>query len=206
MSMPPCTPVPLRSKLAKKAYLNHRRPLFLTEEGTIPLTAKISSYTDVGDSRAAGRHTLRLEVAAATGQVPASAGADRALIYNLSTNGLLLETAVALSAGDMLVVSLPEVGPVPAEVIWARDGFAGCKFERSVPVMAVSAARLRAEPAEQPHFAVREPAQATWGYDTQHETQDGTLVRAIMLGSLVIAFVTAAIFVVALLSFPFSAQ
>jgi hypothetical protein len=172
----------------------------------MPLTATISSYTEASDSRASARHTLRLEVAATPSEAREEV-ADRALIYNLSTKGLLLETVVALVAGDMLVVSLPEVGPIAAEVIWARGGFAGCKFEQPVPAMAVSAARLRAQPLARPDFADPDAAlQTTSGYDYQPETEEGSLIRAVTIGSLILAFGIAITFVIALLSFPFSTQ
>jgi hypothetical protein len=73
--------------------------------------------------------------------------------------------------------------------------------------MAVSAARLRAQPLTRPDFADSDAAlQTTSGYDYQPETDDGSLLRAVTIGSLILAFGIALTFVIALLSFPFSTQ
>jgi hypothetical protein len=172
----------------------------------MPLTATIHSYSEAGNNRATGRHTLRLQVTAyPASQLTPSEGGQHALIYNLSRGGLLLETVVLLNAGDVLIFDLPEVGAIAAEVVWARDGFAGCRFERPVPQAAVSAALLRSEPREQADSrSIRPPSQASWNWEFEHPAGERPFVRAVALAGLILAVIVAAAFVIALLSFPFS--
>jgi len=65
------------------------------------------------------------------------------LIHNLSTTGLLFETALVLNFGDRIEVELPEAGPTPAEIVWCSDSYFGCEFASPITAAAVSASRLR---------------------------------------------------------------
>jgi transcriptional regulator with XRE-family HTH domain len=91
------------------------------------------------DGREAARYELRLpsEVAGAEGAT------SPVLIHNLSATGLLLETDLDLMLGDRLIVGLPELGEVPAEVVWRSEDLVGCRFLDPLPGTALSAARLR---------------------------------------------------------------
>jgi hypothetical protein len=145
--------------------------------------------------------------ASPAGQLPSSPDTGHALIYNLSRGGLLLETAVLLNAGDMLVFDLPEAGAIAAEVIWARDGFAGCKFEHPLAQAAVSAARLRSEPRGQPDTpGIASLPPEGWNWEFTDPQAERGFVRVAAVAGLVVALVVAAAFVVALSSFPFSAR
>jgi hypothetical protein len=174
----------------------------------VPLTARISSYAQPGDSRATARHTLRLEVLTSSADPSAaSPAAGHALIYNLSRGGLLLETATKLRPGDMLVVDLPEADAVAAEVIWSRDGLAGCKFEQPLPHLAISAARLRSEPLAHPVVADwPPPPRLEETYEDWDFIGDDALTRALAMTSLIVALIVVTIFIIALFSFPFSGQ
>jgi hypothetical protein len=186
--------------------LNRCVPLFLPEEETVPLTARISAHAEAGDSRSAPRHRLRLQVSTSSAdQVAAFPSDSQALIYNLSRGGLLLETAAELHPGDMLVVDLPEAVTVAAEVVWSRDGLAGCKFERPLPLQAVSAARLRSEPLAHPVVEHRSPVFELEGAGEDLDpVEDDALTRALAMTGLIVALIVVAIFIIALFSFPFS--
>lgn len=57
-------------------------------------------------------------------------GLDRALcrIVDLSVHGARLETYSALRRGSQIWLTLPVVGQVIAEIVWATDFAAGCEF------------------------------------------------------------------------------
>ena len=97
-----------------------------------------------GRARAAARRTLSLRVPALS-----AGGTDAALVHNLSEHGLRIETDAVVQSGEMIRVELPEAGAVDARVVWAGDGFAGCRFLTPIPKAAVSAALLRS-PATMP--------------------------------------------------------
>jgi hypothetical protein len=164
----------------------------------VALQAGLISYAPSEERRISGRRTLRLQLPAEV-----EAGANPALVYNLSEHGLLLEAQSPLQPGDLLIVELPEAGATPAEVIWARDGFAGCAFEKALPAAAVSAALLRADPKPRAdaglsiHVAERKGALPT--------PESGWL-NILAITSLILGAVAAILFVTALLSFPFSVQ
>lgn len=158
------------------------------------------------DDRAAARRTLRLEVHASS----SSPDAPIALIRNLSERGLLLETAAGLVIGETIQVDLPEAGASPARVVWTDGSFFGCEFIRPVSRAAVSAALLLA-PVEQLQSVSAlpdVPAYANFGdeqarSELTHETRTPGL-DLIVMASLVVSLLIAAIFVYALLTFEFS--
>lgn len=70
------------------------------------------------------------------------------VIHDISTTGMLIETAQKLSTGETIIIDLPERGETPATVAWNSGQYFGCKFELSIPAATVSAALLRASPLE----------------------------------------------------------
>lgn len=162
------------------------------------LVARLTSYADSKERRLSNRRTLRLEV-------PLSSGApeNNALVYNLSERGLLLESAAAIAVGDLLIVEMPETGAVAAEVIWMRDGFAGCRFDRPLSNGAVSAALLRSLPQQRPSVADNVPALAQ--RPGKHSDTDSDWVKTLAIVALVVAAGIATLFIVALFSAPFAA-
>lgn len=170
----------------------------------LPLPARLTIEPKPSDNRGATRRSLRLEV-----QASSPNNVSSALIRNLSERGLLIETAIDLAVGETIQVALPEAGTCEAQVIWRDRSFAGCEFLRPVPRAAVSAALLLApveRPAEarladrpvQPPFA-DDPAEA----DYQPEPYSPA-VDLMMKVSLAVALLMAALFIYALLTFPFS--
>ncbi|RDE05067.1 PilZ domain-containing protein [Sphingomonas aracearum] len=59
-------------------------------------------------------------------------GLDRTLcrVVDLSEHGARLQTYSALKAGTRIWLTLPGVGQVIANVVWADDFLAGCQFEK----------------------------------------------------------------------------
>jgi hypothetical protein len=68
---------------------------------------------------------------------------DKAVIHDLSTTGLLIETKADLATFEQLHLDLPETGAVVATVLWNSGHYFGCEFHESIPHAAVSAALLR---------------------------------------------------------------
>lgn len=93
--------------------------------------------------RTAPRRTLHLDTSlGATG--------EKVTIHDLSSTGILVETAVELAALDQLALELPEVGTTMATVVWSSGNYFGCQFDDTLPRSAVSAALLRSpfEPSQ----------------------------------------------------------
>jgi len=91
------------------------------------------------------RGFARRQMTLRTQAITAAGNTSNALICNLSTTGLLLESQAGLAAGDELVVELPEAGHRRAKVVWASDNLFGCAFESPLTKGAVSAAQLLGE-------------------------------------------------------------
>lgn len=97
------------------------------------------------EKRTAERKTLRLT----TSHRRSGASAGAAVVHDLSTQGMLLETSDSLTVGEKLGVELPRSGLHEAEVIWSSNDFYGCRFGKPLPSAAVSAALLKALPVDQ---------------------------------------------------------
>jgi hypothetical protein len=67
-------------------------------------------------------------------------------VRNLSSTGLLIETATALIVGETIEVDLPRAGSKSAEVVWSSDQLYGCRFTQVITEGAISAALLRGQP------------------------------------------------------------
>lgn len=68
---------------------------------------------------------------------------DRALIHDLSTTGILIETKADLATFEQIHLDLPEVGATVATVMWNSGQYFGCEFHAPIPQAAISAALLR---------------------------------------------------------------
>ena len=88
------------------------------------------------DRRTAPRRRLHLDLSL-------GAAGEKATIHDLSSTGILVETAAGLTEFDELEVELPEVGTTLATVIWSSGDYFGCQFHTDLPRSAVSAALLR---------------------------------------------------------------
>jgi hypothetical protein len=86
--------------------------------------------------RSAPRRKLSL------GAVLAGTG-DEAVIHDLSTTGLLIETKADLATFEQLQLDLPEAGQIVATVMWNSGQYFGCEFHKPIPQAAISAALLR---------------------------------------------------------------
>lgn len=92
------------------------------------------------------RSAARREMKLRTRRSSAAGNATDALIRNLSTTGMLLETAAELAVGEKIVIALPHMGNASAKIVWAGDDLFGCAFDSPLSDAAVSAAQLRSEP------------------------------------------------------------
>lgn len=90
------------------------------------------------EERSSRRHSLWLSA-----RVSVRGEAEQVWIHNLSTTGLLFESALELNFGDHIEVELPEAGLTQAEVVWCSDSYFGCEFANPIAAAAVSASRLR---------------------------------------------------------------
>jgi PilZ domain len=68
---------------------------------------------------------------------------DEAVILDLSTTGMLIETRADLATFEQLHLELPEVGPTVATVMWNSGQYFGCEFHVSIPQAVISAALLQ---------------------------------------------------------------
>lgn len=91
------------------------------------------------DNRRHPRHALRLQT---SGLMPNDVETN-VTVHNISAAGLLIETGERLSAGDVLAIDLPEIGPVGAEIVWQSERLFGCAFEQALGEAALAAAQLR---------------------------------------------------------------
>jgi hypothetical protein len=90
------------------------------------------------DRRKAPRRVLSLQVP--SGSAPG--GGSIVLIHDLSSTGLLLETATSLDIGSPVAIELPHAGRCAATVVWDSGSLFGCQFDTPIPKAAVSAALL----------------------------------------------------------------
>ena len=58
-------------------------------------------------------------------------GFDRTLcrVVDLSAHGARLQTYSDLKPGSTIWLTLPQIGPVAARIVWSEDFVAGCQFE-----------------------------------------------------------------------------
>lgn len=164
------------------------------------LWAEISEPDEAADRRGSTRRTLRLLVWAAHARTT-----NEVLILDLSTTGLMLETATHLRIGDLLEVELPNAGQVTARVIWQRDTYFGCEFLRPAPVAAIGAALLGAAPwmRDSPGAATTPPPQV--GYREGLPTEQEPASQRLILFLVMLLLVAVTTFVLALLTLSFSA-
>jgi hypothetical protein len=101
----------------------------------MPVTARLETF-EADDRRSQGRRRLHLESSL-------SASGDEVLVHDISTTGVLLETAAKLQPFESLQFDLPEVGAMQAVVVWNSGPFFGCEFASPIPRAAISAALLR---------------------------------------------------------------
>src|SRR4029079_1754493 len=86
------------------------------------LRANLETEPRTGERRSAPRRKLRLQ---AEGAIP-SAGDTQVVIHDISEEGLLIESPLPLTDGEVLEVLIPEAGTAQAEVSWTSGHFYGC--------------------------------------------------------------------------------
>ena len=92
-----------------------------------------------GEARQQERRALFLET---SGTLPGGLEAN-VIIHNISKSGLLLETELALSLDERLVLDLPEVGAVRAVIVWQSGFLFGCAFEKEIDQSAFAGSSAR---------------------------------------------------------------
>jgi len=93
------------------------------------------------DGRRHPRRALKFQ----TSGIPDGGTPANVTIHNLSAVGLLIETDIELVPGERLAISLPDVGPVGAEIVWVSERLYGCAFEQALGEAALAATELRSE-------------------------------------------------------------
>jgi hypothetical protein len=68
---------------------------------------------------------------------------DEAVIHDLSSTGLLIETKADLATFEQLQLDLPGTGMVVCTVLWNSGRYFGCEFHQPLAKAAISAALLR---------------------------------------------------------------
>ena len=150
----------------------------------VPLSAEILTEQLIGDERAAVRRTLRLGVSAySAGDVA------MALILNISEKGLLIETVVKLSVGEMLQVDIPEASACAIRVVWTDNLLAGCEFVDGVSTGAVSAAKLKSQVRGANSINALTAAAADYSTDVKQPDRDESSIQTVIV--IVTSFVSA---------------
>ena len=93
--------------------------------------------------RTATRRALRLDTSGFVAGAGPQAGDANVTIHNISSAGLLIETALDLAEGDELAIDLPEAGAVSASVVWRSERLFGCAFDEALSPAALAAAQLQ---------------------------------------------------------------
>lgn len=101
------------------------------------------------DRRRSHRRPLALQLPSSS----ASGDGVLVVVHDLSSTGLLLETAAKLKVGSRCTVELPDVGARAATVLWNSGRYFGCQFDVPISKGAVSAALLKNPAAESRHLA-----------------------------------------------------
>lgn len=117
----------------------------------MPIAARLEDFP-ASDRRSAERRKLRLDsTLEATGEEVA--------IHDISTTGMLIETAAELAPFAALEIDLPHNGLTRALIVWSSGLYYGCVFSEPISRATVSAALLRSAPeAELDLFAAQAPA------------------------------------------------
>lgn len=106
----------------------------------MPIAAHWETPTGPEQNTRAARKKLRLEAQGAS----STGGSGTVVVHNISSTGLLVESAIPLATGEAIEIDLPLVGPTQANVVWEGGGFFGCEFAAPISAAAISAAQLRA--------------------------------------------------------------
>ena len=72
------------------------------------------------------------------------AGSRFASVRNLSETGMMLETDLGLTLGEIVHVELPGGHETDARILWRQDQAFGCQFKTRIPTAVISAALLQA--------------------------------------------------------------
>lgn len=79
-------------------------------------------------------------------------------VQNLSTDGFMAETELALEPGAVVWLKLPGLEPQNSIVIWAEDGKAGCQFTTPIhPATIELVVAMNRKPLPKRHFGPQEP-------------------------------------------------
>lgn len=146
------------------------------------IPGQIDAVASQATPRSASRRKLLLK---AQDNVP---GRSSVPVLDISTTGLLLQTAGELALNERIELDLPGSPTVHATVRWSRGGLHGCQFVDPVSEAFVSAALLRSapRPREPGHWSEPNPDAS----DTPDHDATGGLSGAACIG--VIVGVTAA--------------
>ena len=105
----------------------------------MPMLGHFEELLPNPDRRRAVRRSLKLG---------AGTGDEKVTILDLSLTGALLETSFPILVGSRFEVELPNVGAIPASVVWSSGDFYGCQFDLPISPATLSAAMLQATPKE----------------------------------------------------------
>ena len=105
----------------------------------MPIPAHFDTTSTSDATPRDARRRLLLEAQGVT----AAGDASPVLVHNISTTGLLLESAQALAPGERIEIELPQAGATAAEVVWSSGNLFGCRFDAPVGSATLSAAQLR---------------------------------------------------------------
>ncbi|MFD1612053.1 PilZ domain-containing protein [Sphingomonas tabacisoli] len=92
------------------------------------------------------RQSERDEVFYRTRATAAGRGSFAVQVVNISANGFMIRADIDVAIGDSIMIRLPVVGEIRAEVRWSLGGRVGCQFVRMIglaPYLELLAALLK---------------------------------------------------------------
>lgn len=120
----------------------------------MPMTVYLNDAPRSTGKGRASRRQLRLPLHGSK-----ATGAEiEALVHNISSTGMLVESKAPLEIGEVIEVNLPHSGKTAARVIWTSGDLAGCQFEMPISPATLSAAQLRSVVGPDTHAPDDQPA------------------------------------------------
>lgn len=99
------------------------------------------------------RNAQRVMTVYRAARIGAAHADDLGLIRNISTEGVMVETQLALEVDEAIVIEIQSGNPLPGHVRWSRDGRAGVQLDSSIDIVEA----LRTSAADELADRVRPP-------------------------------------------------
>lgn len=89
------------------------------------------------------RRDLRVDVDQHAVRIGTTLTDEVATVVNISRYGILVHTSAPAEVGAPIVLDLPGIGAIEAEIVWAKDGRVGCQFAEPIDMFAYAELLIR---------------------------------------------------------------